>query len=280
VSSIDVDRSAIRYRSRRPDDGASRARLRELATSRRRFGYAVCTSCSEASDLDSTARPVIECAASPSTERFGMAEKIVWERQLLRNIGFAFDVKKSQLIRITSQTIIDFVVFNRKNLRERFDQARTKANQRKVFITTGDELVSKLNNTMMTIVEDTFEGNHDLQEGMCSRKRYELAAKRGLWTAHYDRPLTEMPTHGCTENLTEALAPYGIPIEDIPSPFNIFQDMIIHQDTGILEFSKLRPKPPGAHVTLRAEMDLLAALSTCPDPFIGGNTGTTLTVLE
>jgi putative transposase len=36
---IDTDRSSVRYRSRRPDDGALRHRLRELAAIRRRFGY-------------------------------------------------------------------------------------------------------------------------------------------------------------------------------------------------------------------------------------------------
>jgi putative transposase len=36
---IGVDRSSIRYRSRRPDDGAIRSRLREIAAVRRRFGY-------------------------------------------------------------------------------------------------------------------------------------------------------------------------------------------------------------------------------------------------
>jgi transposase InsO family protein len=34
-----ADRSTTRYRSRRPDDAALRARLRELAAERRRFGY-------------------------------------------------------------------------------------------------------------------------------------------------------------------------------------------------------------------------------------------------
>ena len=67
-------------------------------------------------------------------------------------------------------------------------------------------------------------------------------------------------------------------LEDVPSPFNIFQHMIIHPD-GELEHSHIRPKPPGAHVTLRAEMDLLAALSTCPDVSVGGTTGATVTVL-
>jgi len=208
-----------------------------------------------------------------------MAERTMWERELPRNVGFAFDVKKGQAVRVTSQTIIDFVVFNRDNLRERFDQARTKANQRKVFLSTGDVLVSKLNNTMMTILEDSFkEGHHDLQEGMCSRKRHELAAARGMWEITYGRPLSEMPTHGCTENLTQALEPYGIPLEDIPSPFNIFQTMIIHPD-GTLEHSHVRPKAPGGVVMLRAEMDLLAALSTCPDASIGGKTGAKLALL-
>ena len=38
-SAIGVDRSSVRYRTRSPDDAALRARLRELATERRRFGY-------------------------------------------------------------------------------------------------------------------------------------------------------------------------------------------------------------------------------------------------
>jgi uncharacterized protein YcgI (DUF1989 family) len=210
-----------------------------------------------------------------------MPNKVLWERQLPRNTGFAFDMKTGQSVRITSQTIIDFVCFNRENLRERFDQARTKANQRKVFISTDDQLISKLNNTMMTILEDTFkEGHHDLQEGMCSRKRHELAAAKGIWEKTYGRPLSEMPPRGCAENLGGVLAPYGIAVEDVPSPFNIFQHMIIHPDTGELEHSHIRPKPPGAHVTLRAEMNLLAAMSTCPDMAAGGATGATLAVFE
>ncbi len=206
-----------------------------------------------------------------------MPSRMLWERQLARNVGFAFDVKAGQSVRILSQTIIDFVCFNRENVRERFDQARTKANQRKIFISAGDQLISKLNNAMMTIVEDTFkEGHHDLQEGMCSRKRHELAAAKGIWEITYGRPVSEMPPHGCTENLGGVLAPSGIAAEDVPSPFNIFQHMIIHADTGVLEHSHIRPKPPGAQVTLRAEMNLLAALSTCPDIAAGGSTGATL----
>ena len=36
---LELDRSSVRYRSRRPDDTAIRTRLREIAAIRRRFGY-------------------------------------------------------------------------------------------------------------------------------------------------------------------------------------------------------------------------------------------------
>ena len=141
-----------------------------------------------------------------------MTDVVLWERQLPRNTGFAFDLMKGQSVRIASLTIIDFVCFNRENLRERFDQARTKANQRKVFLTTGDCLVSKLNNTMMTIVDDTFkEGHHDLQEGMCSRKRFEMVAEgksKRVFAEGVDinpKKAEEIPDHGCWENLSGAV---------------------------------------------------------------------------
>jgi hypothetical protein len=42
-----------------------------------------------------------------------MAEIVLWERQLPRNTGFTFELKKGQSVRITSRTIVDFVCFNR-----------------------------------------------------------------------------------------------------------------------------------------------------------------------
>lgn len=39
--------------------------------------------------------------------------------------------------------------------------------------------------------------------------------------------------------------------------------------TGRLEHTKIRPRP-GTYVDLRAEMDLLVAISACPDIVVGG----------
>lgn len=188
-----------------------------------------------------------------------------------KNSGRAFVVRKWQRIRVAGRSIVDFVAFNLHDLRERFDQARTKTNQAKIFLSEGDQLLSKLNNPMLTIVEDTFkEGRHDLQKGMCSRRRFELVAqglaKRTFAEGVDPNPKKpeEIPDHGCWENLTEALKPWSVLPEDIPSPFNIFQTMHIDPETGAMLDTMIRPKEE-AHVDFRADMDCLVAVSACPE---------------
>jgi uncharacterized protein YcgI (DUF1989 family) len=187
-----------------------------------------------------------------------------------KNSGKSFVVKKGQRLRVAGRTVVDFVAFNLHNLRDRFDQARTKTNQVKIFISTGDQLFSKENNPLLTIVEDSFkEGKHDLQKGMCSKKRFELVAK-GLAQRKFaegvdlnpHRP-EDIPDHGCWENLIDALKGYDIRPEDIPSPFNIWQTMKIDSDTGAMLDTTIRPKTE-AHIDFRAEMDCLVAVSACP----------------
>jgi uncharacterized protein len=191
--------------------------------------------------------------------------------EIPKNSGRAYVVKKGQRLRIAGKSIVDFVAFNLDDVTERFDQARTKTNQVKIFISTGDVLFSKRNNPMLTIVEDTFtEGRHDLQKGMCSRKRFEMVAQgksKRVFAEGVDiNPKTpqEIPDHGCFENLSDALKHWKIAPDDIPSPFNIFQCMRIDPDTGIMYDTMIRPKDE-AHVDFRAEMDCLVAASACPE---------------
>lgn len=188
-----------------------------------------------------------------------------------KNSGRAYVVKKGQRLRIAGKSIVDFVAFNLNDLTERFDQARTKTNQVKIFISTGDVLFSKRNNPMLTIVEDTFtEGRHDLQKGMCSRKRFEMVAQgksQRVFAEGIDinpKAAQDIPDHGCFENLSVAVKQWKIAPDDIPSPFNIFQCMRIDPDTGIMYDTMIRPKDE-AHVDFRAEMDCLVAASACPE---------------
>jgi hypothetical protein len=187
------------------------------------------------------------------------------------NSGAAIEVKRGQRLRVAGKSIIDFVAFNLRELTERFDQARTKTNQVKIFISTGDILYSKRNNPMLTIVADTFtEGRHDLQKGMCSRKRFEMVAEgksKRVFAEGVDinpKKAEEIPEHGCWENLSNAVQAWNIAPDDVPSPFNIFQCMRIDPDTGTMYDTMIRPKDE-AHVDFRAEMDCLVAVSACPE---------------
>ena len=188
-----------------------------------------------------------------------------------KNSGKALIVKGGQRLRIAGKSVVDFVAFNLHDLNERFDQARTKTNQVKIFISAGDLLFSKRNNPMLTIVADSFkEGRHDLQKGMCSRKRFEMVAKgtaKRIFAEGIDinpKAPQEIPDHGCWENLSAAVRPWNISPDDVPSPFNIFQTMRIDPETGTMYDTMIRPKEE-AHVDFRAEMDCLVAVSACPE---------------
>jgi uncharacterized protein len=188
-----------------------------------------------------------------------------------KNSGAAFEIIKGQRLRIAGKTIVDFVAFNLHDLADRFDQARTKTNQAKIFISIGDVLYSKRNNAMLTIVADTFtEGRHDLQKGMCSRRRFEMVARgesKRVFAEGVDinpKKADEIPDHGCWENLSDAVKPWNIAPDDVPSPFNIFQCMRIDAETGVMYDTMVRPKDE-AYIDFRAEMDLLVAASACPE---------------
>jgi uncharacterized protein YcgI (DUF1989 family) len=66
----------------------------------------------------------------------------------------------------------------------------------------------------------------------------------------------------CTDNLREALAGLGLTPPETPSPLNLFQNSSIKPSGELV----IEPPvaPPGAHVTLRAEMDLVIVFSACP----------------
>ncbi len=190
--------------------------------------------------------------------------EIVSDQMVPGSSGMLFTVKKGQHIKIIvvedNYVIGDFVAFNLHNVQEAFDQARTKANQHRIFLRVGDKLYSKSNSIMFTIVADTF-GRHDLQYGMCSKWVYQNI----LYTqesARKRRPDKSVPQWGCWENLTNAVKQWNIDPMQIPSPFNLYQAMDINEK-GEMSFSKKVPKD-GDFVELKAEMDVLAALSSCP----------------
>src|SRR5262245_49890675 len=139
--------------------------------------------------------------------------------------GGAWIVKTGQRIRVIDvegAAICDFVCFNANNLRERFSQARTKADQGRFTIGKGHHLYSRDNNVLLTIVEDTY-GHHDLQWGMCSAWVYGNLKRKyhGMTDAYQVGGPMGVPSFGCYEVLQQALAPWSIGPEGIPDALHI-----------------------------------------------------------
>src|SRR5215471_12238228 len=78
--------------------------------------------------------------------------KTIKQQHVPYNTGWAGEMNKGQVIRITGTTTVDFVCMRLQNLIERFDQARTKVYNMKLFVTTGDKLMGRNNQHMMTIL--------------------------------------------------------------------------------------------------------------------------------
>jgi uncharacterized protein YcgI (DUF1989 family) len=197
--------------------------------------------------------------------------KVVEEIVISPNTGRAFDLLVGRRARVYGTTIADFVAFDRHNLRERFDQARTKTYNSTIYITRGHMLMTKSNEPLLAVTEDTYEATHDMQKGMCSAVRYRRAAEEGRVAEYYNREIApaDFPDHGCWENLSTALAPYGVPPEDVPSPFNLFQTLELELPSGRLRNTSIRPKP-GTYIEFEAQRDSLIAISACPDLTVGG----------
>lgn len=177
----------------------------------------------------------------------------------------AFEVDARQVMRLTQLDgggqVADVLPFSRENPGERLWASKTFRDFG-LHPTVGARLMSTgpWERVMMTITADTLTREptsrgtyfHDVV-GCCSRKT--LIERYG---PDYSRP-------GCFEGLATAVEPHGIPAYLIHDCFNAFMRTAFTPENWFLEPSDARE---GDYIELRAEMDLLMAISACP----GGST--------
>lgn len=104
-------------------------------------------------------------------------------------------------------------------------------------------------NVMFTTLEDTYKNHWGNNGGRCSPRLYKL--REG---ADNHR--------SCQENIAEALAPYGMTSDDVTDIFNIFMNVDLHTDGSFTIKPSTATKDD--YLDIRAEMDVLAAVSACP----------------
>ena len=172
-------------------------------------------------------------------------------REIQPRSGAAFRLKSGQVLKVIDplgSQVSDLVAYSAADPREVISNGRTFDYEETIALTTGHRLWSNRSNVMLGIVEDTV-GRHDFLLTPCSEATFR----------HFypDRPVHR----GCFGNLAEALAPYGIEPDAIPTAFNLFMNVPLAAD------GSLKVDPPtsraGDFIRLRAEMDLIVGLTAC-----------------
>ena len=159
-------------------------------------------------------------------------------------------IRKGETLRIIDthgQQAVDFLCYNAHDPEERYHQPNTIKKAGHILLTTGDVLYSDRAQPLFTITDDSF-GGHDTIGGCCSEPS--------------NRMLYGVPNKGCRENFLAALKPHGLGWRDIVPNVNWFMTVPVGAagDAAIA----LGSSKPGAHVDIRAEMDVLAVISNCP----------------
>jgi uncharacterized protein YcgI (DUF1989 family) len=179
-----------------------------------------------------------------------METRIIPERS-----GTAFVLHHGETLTVIDpqgEQVADLLAFNAADIDEAISSGRTLDYASRIYLTMGDKLWSNRSNVMLEIVHDDV-GRHDFLLTPCSADTFRLL---------YD---DLAPHRGCFGNLAEALLPYGIASDRIPTAFNCFMNVSVDGATGALKVL-----PPlsraGDRIVLRAEMDLIIGLTACSAP--------------
>lgn len=166
--------------------------------------------------------------------------------------GRAFRIEQGQSMRIATPhgaQAADFFAFNASNVGEWLSASHTWVASRATRPRQGNVFLSRFRRPMMDFIEDGADGVHDMMLPACDKLRYEQLGHQG-------------PHASCSENLQIAMRRLGYEISVIPQPVNFFTNTHVEAD-GTLT-SPPNPVKAGAHVTLKAHMDLLCVVSSCP----------------
>jgi urea carboxylase-associated protein 1 len=165
------------------------------------------------------------------------------------------EIKAGQYFRIVDlhgNQAVDTLFYNAQDYSDRYSAQDTIQHQRNLYLTTGTKLMSTSGAVLLTIVADTC-GRHDTVGGACANEsnmvRYSID-KRHM--------------HACRSSFLKAVDGWGrgLSKRDIPNNINFFRNVPVTPE-GRLTFED-GISEPGKYVEMRAETDVLALISNCP----------------
>ena len=160
-------------------------------------------------------------------------------------------ISKGEILRIIDlegQQAVDFLCYDAADPTDRYSSMNTIKVQGNIFVQKGTILYSDLGNALFTVIADTC-GRHDTLAGCCSEANNFL--RYGVRN-----------TPNCFANFLEILGKFGLGRNEIVSNINFFMHVPVESDGKMAIVDGL--SRPGHFVELRAERDVLAVLSNCP----------------
>ncbi|RPG00008.1 MAG: DUF1989 domain-containing protein [Rhodospirillaceae bacterium] len=177
---------------------------------------------------------------------------IIEDTTIAARAGWSRVLKKGEMMRIidlNGKQAVDFLCWNADDYDDRYAAADTmKINETGIFLGKDTTLYSVALTPLLTIVEDSC-GFHDTIGGCCSadlnKYRYDVDNQSG-----------------CRENFLAEMAKFGLGKRDMAANVNFFMYVPVGKD-GDMDMGPSISKP-GDFVDLRAETDVLAIISNCP----------------
>jgi uncharacterized protein len=170
-----------------------------------------------------------------------------------------YEILRGQYLRIVDvegNQAADTLFYNANDYEDRYSAQDTIRSQANIYLTTGTRLMSSKGNVLLTIVADTC-GRHDTLGGACSMEsnmvRYAIE-KRYM--------------HACRQSFVKAALAWrhglggALEKRDITHNINFFMNVPVTPEGGLRFEDGL--SGPGKYVEMRAEMDVLAVISNCP----------------
>ncbi len=158
-----------------------------------------------------------------------------------------------RIVDLEGNQAADTLFFNADDPSERYSAVDTIREQRNVYLGVGSRLRSTLSRVMLEIVADTV-GRHDTLGGACATESN---------TVRY--ALDKKTMHACRDSWLLAVGEHpelGLSKRDIAHNINFFMNVPITPDGGLTFADGV--SGPGKYVELRAEMDVIALISNCP----------------
>jgi urea carboxylase-associated protein 2 len=186
---------------------------------------------------------------------------VLWEETVEAAASWSHVLKRGTVLRITDiqgGANVGALFYNFECPVERYNMADTLKAQHTARLTVGFVLYSDMGRILCSVVSDTV-GWHD-PIGGCSNAAL-VAARYG------EKPYQEA-RNAChrngRDNFLVELGKWGLGPRDLVPNVNFFSRVTVSED-GAMAFRKGN-SAPGSYVELRAEMNALTVLNTCPHP--------------